>query len=238
MPNEKKKSKLLIWLCAAAAVVIIAAVALAISGKNKSGGGSSLDGVSITGTVASLEGTELDGLKIVKAGRYAGLFVEDGSDETVSDVFALIVENTSDSMLQYAEITVALGSESYVFKLSTIPAGARAQVLEADKKALPEDISGATASVGMKADFPAEPSMYEDIFEVTAENYAIRVKNISANDISGDIYVYYKSKVGDLYMGGITYRVRVGGLAAGESENSYAAHYVDADSEIMFVTYG
>lgn len=46
------------------------------------------------------EPSKLDGvaigndLEIVSTGRYAGLFVEDGSDETVSDVFCIRVKNT------------------------------------------------------------------------------------------------------------------------------------------------
>ena len=43
----------------------------------------------------------LDGIVTVeKVGRYAGIFVEDGSDEIVSDVFAITVVNNSDKMLQ------------------------------------------------------------------------------------------------------------------------------------------
>lgn len=55
--------------------------------------------------------------------RYAGLFVEDGSDKTVSDVFCIRVKNTGSSDVQYAHITLSRGSESYEFDISTLPAG-------------------------------------------------------------------------------------------------------------------
>ena len=180
----------------------------------------------------------LDGLVTVeKVSRYAGIFVEDGSDEIVSDVFAITVVNNSDKMLQYAQVMITCGGEDYTFDMSTVPAGARAQVLEKDKKALPEDLSGAQTVLTTVTEFQETPSVYENVFELTPSEYSVGIKNISKSDISGDIYVYYKTKVGDLYMGGITYRAKVTDLAAGEEKSAYASHFFGADSEILFVTY-
>ena len=59
------------------------------------------------------EPSKLDGvaigndLEIVSTGRYAGLFVEDGTDETVSDVFCIRVKNTGEQDVQYAHITLS-----------------------------------------------------------------------------------------------------------------------------------
>lgn len=180
----------------------------------------------------------MDGLVTVeKVGRYAGIFVEDGSDEIVSDVFAITVVNNSDKMLQYAQVVITCGGEEYTFDMSTIPAGARAQVLEKDKKALPEDLSGAQTVLTTVTEFQEAPSTYPEVFELTPFEYSVNIKNISKSDISGDVYVYYKTKVGDLYMGGITYRAKVTDLAAGEEKSAYASHFYGSDSEILFVTY-
>lgn len=180
----------------------------------------------------------MDGLVTVeKVGRYAGIFVEDGSDEIVSDVFAITVVNNSDKMLQYAQVVITCGGEEYTFDMSTIPAGARAQVLEKSKKALPEDLSGAQTVLTTVTEFQEAPSTYPEVFELTPFEYSVNIKNISKSDISGDVYVYYKTKVGDLYMGGITYRAKVTDLAAGEEKSAYASHFYGSDSEILFVTY-
>ena len=180
----------------------------------------------------------MDGLVTVeKVGRYAGIFVEDGSDEIVSDVFAITVVNNSDKMLQYAQVVITCGGEEYTFDMSTIPAGARAQVLEKNKKALPEDLSGAQTVLTTVTEFQEAPSTYPEVFELTPFEYSVNIKNISKSDISGDVYVYYKTKVGDLYMGGITYRAKVTDLAAGEEKSAYASHFYGSDSEILFVTY-
>ena len=180
----------------------------------------------------------LDGIVTVeKVGRYAGIFMEDGSDEIVSDVFAITVVNNSDKMLQYAQVVITCGGEEYTFDMSTIPAGARAQVLEKNKKALPEDLSGAQTVLTTVTEFQEAPSTYPEVFELTPFEYSVNIKNISKSDISGDVYVYYKTKVGDLYMGGITYRAKVTDLAAGEEKSAYASHFYGSDSEILFVTY-
>ena len=180
----------------------------------------------------------MDGLVTVeKVGRYAGIFVEDGSDEIVSDVFAITVVNNSDKMLQYAQVVITCGGEEYTFDMSTIPAGARAQVLEKEKKTVPKDLSGAQTVLTTVTEFQEAPSTYPEVFELTPFEYSVNIKNISKSDISGDVYVYYKTKVGDLYMGGITYRAKVSDLASGEEKSAYAGHFYENDSEILFVTY-
>ena len=180
----------------------------------------------------------LDGIVTVeKVGRYAGIFMEDGSDEIVSDVFAITVVNNSDKMLQYAQVVITCGGEEYTFDMSTIPAGARAQVLEKEKKTVPKDLSGAQTVLTTVTEFQEAPSTYPEVFELTPFEYSVNIKNISKSDISGDVYVYYKTKVGDLYMGGITYRAKVSDLASGEEKSAYASHFYGSDSEILFVTY-
>lgn len=225
-----------------AAIIIFAAVLIAgtVGGDKQPQG--SIDGNGITIEPVAAPDIEdkafMDGLVTVeKVGRYAGIFVEDGSDEIVSDVFAITVVNNSDKMLQYAQVVITCGGEECTFDMSTIPAGARAQVLEKNKKSLPEDLTGAQTVLDTVTEFQTEPSLYEDVFELSPSQYSISVKNISKNDISGDIYVYYKTKVGDLYMGGITYRAKISGLSAGEEKNAYASHFYGDDSEILFVTY-
>lgn len=225
-----------------AAIIIFAAVLIAgtVGGDKQPQG--SIDGSSITIEPVAAPDIEdkafMDGLVTVeKVGRYAGIFVEDGSDEIVSDVFAITVVNNSEKMLQYAQVMITCGEESYIFDMSTIPAGARAQVLEKERKKLPESLAGAQTVLNTITEFQEEPSLYSDVFELSPEAYSIGIKNISEGNISGDIYVYYKTKVGGLFMGGITYRARVTGLSAGEEKNAYASHFYGSDSEILFVTY-
>lgn len=176
------------------------------------------------------------GLEITNISRFAGSFIEDGSDDVLSDVCAITVKNNA-ATVQYAHITLAIGEERYEFDLSTLPSGASAQLLELSRQPLPESTDGLTASLTSFAPFDTEPTLCEDAISIDAQDTAITITNVSGSDITGQIYVYYKTAYGDLYIGGITYRTGVSGLAAGESTTLYASHYSTAYSRIMFVTY-
>lgn len=177
------------------------------------------------------------GLEITSIGRYAGSFVEDGSDDIVSDVCAITVRNNGEATVQYAEIVMDVGGENYEFKLSTLPAGRSVQLLELSRRTAPESTDDVTAELKNIVTFAPEPSLCADVIQIDVQDTAITVTNISDSDINGQIYVYYKSAYGDLYLGGITYRTGISSLAAGQSTTLYASHYSTEYSEIMFVTY-
>ena len=177
------------------------------------------------------------GLEITNISRFAGSFIEDGSDDVLSDVCAITVKNNAENTVQYAEISMNIGGESYCFKLSTLPQGKSVQLLELSRQPMPEISADMTAALTSYASFDPEPSLCEDVFSIDTQDTAITITNISGSDITGQIYVYYKSAYGDLYIGGITYRTGVEGLAAGQSTTLYASHYSTAYSKIMFVTY-
>ncbi len=196
-----------------------------------------MPGVSTPAPADALSFELENGLEITSVGRYAGSFVEDGSDDIVSDVCAITVRNNAENTVQYAEISMNIGGESYCFKLSTLPQGKSVQLLELSRQPLPESTDGLTASLTNFAPFDTEPTLCEDVISIDAQDTAITITNVSGSDITGQIYVYYKSAYGDLYIGGITYRTGVSGLAAGESTTLYASHYSTAYSKIMFVSY-
>jgi hypothetical protein len=50
--------------------------------------------------------------------------------------------------------------------------------------------------------------------------------------------VYYKGRYDGVYVGGITYRVSIKGLRAGDEVTAYAAHALESYSEVVFVEYG
>lgn len=176
------------------------------------------------------------GLEIKGINKYAGLFVEDGTDETVSDVCAVTVRNSTEKTVQYAHLTLTIGEGTYEFDVTTLPPNAEIQLLELSRQPMPESTDGYTALVTMYAAFDAEPGMNADALEITTQDTAITIKNITDADM-GQIYVYYKVAYGDLYLGGITYRVGVGSLAAGQSTTCYASHYSTEYCKLMFATY-
>lgn len=239
MKNKRKKRKngflmfLLLGITLLAAVLVVA-VRVHHGNEVKQ---PEMPGVS---TPAPADSVSIDlgsGLEITNISRFAGSFIEDGSDDVLSDVCAITVKNNAAATVQYAHITLSIGEGSYEFDLSTLPSGASAQLLELSRQPLPESTDGLTASLTSFAPFDTEPTLCEDAISIDAQDTAITITNVSGSDITGQIYVYYKSAYGDLYIGGITYRTGVSGLAAGESTTLYASHYSTAYSRIMFVTY-
>ena len=239
MKNKRKKRKngflmyLLLGITLLAAVLVVA-VRVHHGNEVKQ---PEMPGVSTPAPADAMSFELENGLEITSVGRYAGSFVEDGSDEIVSDVCAITVKNNAESTVQYAEISMNIGGESYCFKLSTLPQGKSVQLLELSRQPLPESTDGLTASLTSFAPFDAEPSLCEDVISIDTQDTAITITNVSGSDITGQIYVYYKSAYGDLYIGGITYRTGVEGLAAGQSTTLYANHYSTDYSEIVFVSY-
>lgn len=236
MKNKRKNGFLMYLLLGLTLLAAVLVVAVRVHHGNEVKQ-PEMPGVSTPAPADALSFELENGLEITSVGRYAGSFVEDGSDDIVSDVCAITVRNNAENTVQYAEISMNIGGESYCFKLSTLPQGKSVQLLELSRQPLPESTDGLTASLTSFAPFDTEPTLCEDVISIDAQDTAITITNVSGSDITGQIYVYYKSAYGDLYIGGITYRTGVEGLAAGESTTLYASHYSTAYSKIMFVSY-
>lgn len=180
-----------------------------------------------------------DDLEIVSMGSYSGAYMEDGSDEEVSGVMMIVVANTGDRVLQYAEITLSGEAGDALFKFSTLKPGERMLVLEADRKEYSEEESSSytEASLENAVFFSEEPQMYEEQLMIQPLNGGFNITNISENDIQGDITVYFKDGNEEMLYGGITFRGRIeGGLKAGEVKQVMSEHFSVSDTRVMFLT--
>ena len=176
------------------------------------------------------------GLEITDAGQYTGLYMEDGSNEVLSDVMMIVVYNGGDSDVQLAEITAVSGGEEYHFTLTNLAVGTRVVLLDTDRKAS-SDGALSSAVLDTVAMFQEPMDLAEDVIEVGGLDGMVNVRNISDADITGTVYVYYKYASEDVYYGGITFRVAVeGGLAAGEIRQIPAGHYTPDGCEIVQVS--
>lgn len=175
------------------------------------------------------------GLEITDSGKYTGLYMEDGSNEVLSDVMMVVVQNNGEQDIQLAEITAVSGETEYHFTLTNLAVGARAVLLDTDRQ--PSGGILTSAVLGNTALFQEPMSLCEDVIQVTGMDGMVNVQNISDTDITGDVYVYYKYAADDLFYGGITFRIRVeGGLAAGEIRQIPAGHYTPDGCAIIQVT--
>lgn len=177
------------------------------------------------------------GLTVLDAGSYSGIFMEDGSNEVVSGVFMIQVRNSTDQDLQYGEILLAEGEQTYSFQVTNLPSGGEAVLLEQGRSAPPAAMPTQVWSRNL-AWFSDPMSVREEEFRITGARGVLNVTNISSRDIDGDIYVYYKYVSDDLYFGGITFRVRIeGGLDADEIRQIPSGHYDPESCVILDVRY-
>lgn len=177
-------------------------------------------------------------LEITLVGSYAGIYMEDGSDEIVSDVMMIVLKNTSDADLQLARIDLIYEDFVAEFEVTNLPAGESVVLLEKNRRS--DTGSQYEEAQVRNVVFFSEPmSLAEDKFEIVANKGSIELTNISETDVAGDIYIYYKNSASDLLYGGITYRARIeGGLAAGETARVITGHYDPDNSVILDVVYG
>ena len=179
------------------------------------------------------------GLTITNVGSYTGIYMEDGSDDIVSGILMIQVTNTGEKDIEYAEIRLTYGEETAHFKLSTLPAEKTVVLLETNRMQYVPDTEYTAAVVENVAVFRQELSVCADKIHLQVLDGAINVKNISGEDIDGDIIIYYKNYSSGVYYGGITYMIRIqGGLKADEVRQSAAAHIYPSGSSVMFVTCG
>ena len=186
---------------------------------------------------AELQGIVLgDGLQILDMGSYAGMYMEDGTNETVADVMMVILENMGDQDLQLARINIEYSGFTAEFEVTNLPAGEKAVLLEKNRHgAMAEEYEN--IQIKNLVHFPEPMSLQEDRIRIEGHEGTLNVTNISGEDISGDIYIYYKHSASDLLYGGITFRVAVrGGLKAGQSSQVIAGHYAPDTCRILQVT--
>ena len=186
------------------------------------------------------EGIDLgSGLVITDVAPYSGPFLEDGSDEQVSDVLMIVVYNYGTAPVQYAEIRMAAGDKTANFTLSTLPVGEYMMVLESGRMAFDEKAEYTQAQVQNVAKFQEPMSLRQDKIQIQSMDGALNIINVSGQAIVGDVFVYFKNVSDGMLCGGITYRVRVAeGMKTNEVRQIISNHYSDTGSRVMFVTCG
>ena len=188
--------------------------------------------------IAPEDGLDLgSGIKLKKLSFACGNFPEDGSDDFLPDMLSATFVNEGEQTLQYAKVGVTVDGKKYSFEFSTLPPGKSVCAFEMNRATTPESADEITAQVEFMSFFPAEPNCMQDQLEITVENGYVSVKNTSSKNLEGEISIFFKNTFGSSYMGGITYRVRIDSLAAGETLSGYSSHAYKDCSEIMFVQF-
>lgn len=174
-------------------------------------------------------------LKIESAGKYTGVFVENGEDIYLENVASVLVTNTTDRMIQVARFAMVVNGnpeDVAVFQVTDLPAGASALVFELHKRPYTE---GEVYTVGDEVHTFYETEDLSDKFSFEVDGDLLTVTNLT--DESFDtVYVHYKyTKEGGAYLGGIAYRSTFRSVGPQESVTTSVTHYTDKVSQIVRV---
>ena len=162
---------------------------------------------------------------------FSGRFVEDGRDELVQNVAAILVKNESDQFLDLATISYDIDGKSAAFLVTGLPAGKSAWVMEITR--MQASHSSVFTYKDCIASFKSDVVLETDMFTVTADGNMLTATNTSGKTLN-NVCVYYRAIHDDgNYFGGITYLADFGTLAPGESLEVLAGHYAQGAAEII-----
>ncbi len=165
---------------------------------------------------------------------YSGFYVEDVSDDKVSNIAAIVLKNNG-GPLEFVGIGISQGTRSLAFTGSEIPAGAAVIIQEQNRAVFSDDpYYSCTANTTEVESF----EMSEDRVSVTEEeNGSLTIANLTQETIP-TVVVYYKNYLSedDVYVGGVTYRITIHDLAPGALTNGVSGHYLPGMSVILKVT--
>lgn len=173
-------------------------------------------------------------LRIEKLAPYTGIFVEDGTNQQVTDVAMLLVQNTGDSAVEYAEIMVDYADKTLCFQITALPAGERMVVQEKSGHVVPKGVAGrASALVVHRTRMNITP----EISVSDNGDNSLTVKNLTNQTIPTVrvFYKYYMEKE-NMFVGGIAFTVRITSLGPESSMVVYPSHYNSQTSRVVMAT--
>lgn len=179
-----------------------------------------------------------DGIVLTGITSVDGAFVEDGSDDKLEGILAVTVKNTAERTLQYGTLVLP-GADGAQFTVTTLAPGRTALLLETSRAKYTDGIAADGAHMTQSAFFTTEPTLNSDRIELSCTDGEIHIKNVSGERLDATVVLYYKNVRGDMFYGGITYRVSADvGIDAGKSVSVSAPHCTSGATEAVFAGIG
>lgn len=253
MKNKRLKTKkdnsmtamIIVFAIFVASMVLIAFLSRGLEDDGEASVSDSTDvdtgGVSDTEPDMSIEKTDFteislgDGLYIRNMYKYTGIFMEDGTDDAVTNVMMIVLENTSEKDLQLADVEIEYAGYTAKFRATNVPSGEKAVLLQQSRRA-PTEENPVSCSASNVIFFDEPMRSSDERLEITGGDGFVNVKNVSETDIEGEIYIYYKYSSADMFYGGITFRTKLDGLKAGETNSAVAGHYTTKGCTVVMIT--
>ena len=155
-------------------------------------------------------------LVVEKLSSYDGPWLEDGSEENVIGVAALLVRNTATVGIEYARITLMQNGRELVFDATYIPPKSSILLLE-ENKTLYSDAP--VSKCRYRTVIPGDFDLSRRYVRIEEEGLgSLKVTNLTQETMHC-VRIFYKHHdlQADLYVGGITYSVVIPDLQPGET---------------------
>ncbi len=173
-----------------------------------------------------------DGIRCSNFSSFSGQFVEDGRDEPVQNVAAVLVTNNSGKFVDLATIYCTIDGKEARFVVTGLPDGDAAWVMEQNK--LRVQANSKIEYTSIAAAYREDPTPATEKLSVTADAGNLIAKNNTDATLK-EVIVYYKVMHSDgNYYGGITYRAAFGDIAPGQSVQTLAGHF-SVDAKIVHI---
>lgn len=164
-------------------------------------------------------------------GMFSGQFVEDGRDELVQNVAAVLVTNRTDRFLDFATLSFDIDGQTALFILSGLPAGRSAWVMEATRMTVTN--SSVFTYQNCVNSFRDDVTASTDKVTISSDGNMLTAVNNTSKTLEG-VFVYYRTLHTDgNFLGGITYRTDFGTLEPGASAETMAGHFNKETTEIV-----
>lgn len=179
----------------------------------------------------ALEYTSLVARKLIA---YDGAYLEDGSEEAVEEIAALVLENTGTTGIEYAQIILMQNGQELSFDATYIPPKSTVLLLEENKR----PYSGATVTACRCR------TVIPGVFDRAQRSISIKetgMCTLEVTNLTGEkmncVRVFYKHHEGenDLYVGGITYSAVIPDLEPGQTRSITPYRYASGYAQVVAV---
>jgi uncharacterized protein YpmS len=150
---------------------------------------------------------------------------------------AVVAENLSDNDVEYAVLTVKNRNNSFTFKISVLLRETKVVLICNEDVGFDSQETYTGWNIEDVVYFENTPVLNDDKFELIVTDGSISIKNISGVDIASDIFIYYKNKQDDMFIGSETHRIRISGLKADSQTYIKADGLNENNCQIIFTEY-
>lgn len=165
---------------------------------------------------------------------YDGPYLEDGTEEELVGVAALVVENMGTIGIEYVQLIINQGQQELIFDATYIPPRGTVLILEKNRQPYTrETVTGCRCRTLIPGSFDWEK---ERVLIRQGDGFSVEVTNLTEETMSC-VRVFYKQHEGvsDLYVGGITYSAVIPDLQPGETRKITPYRYAHGYSAVVAV---